>query len=1318
MKKRIFSFFLAVVMLFSCLSLNIFAAGEETATPTSEPVAGTVLYDTLDAHTDNEILTLIKANEKFAKRVWIDGKTDQGVALKSDGEKLVKNKGNVETRLDVSSHTSLSGRDNLLANLPANRDYLGQSFVVQLDFVLSQEFLDLTSSERPLVQINNYAAKRSNTLKHSALQTNIVVVKNGFLQARRGADTKYPNGDYSNAAPVFDTLVQLKANTEYTLSVFVDPKGGNAEDGVYGTYNVYLNSELICENQSLFCEIENNVMTMPEDVPFFFDGAWDGKIAADQIVSYFFTDTLPTEEEFNAIIAKSNLSFTPLYKNAKAIGTVKGVKDFANGFVRLFQNTVNYTQDNVYSLDNVMVYYADSFVGTLVDHSIKNSHKHDFAQSTTEVTYFCELCDGEKVVVKSLDANGDRICDVCVGGLDAGGTISHSELMNAIGSTNIIYDTDMSNIVVAPNATHSTPQKDVNNGKTDFRVDNYHGIFSIVEENGNSYLKCGAPTGTPPEKAGNNYAQSWNNVFGSRTNLQSALKSGDKRIGSTYVLSIDYAFYGKCDASFLQIASYTASDEYAATGNNAVSFQPLRIIPEGNFYYRDAATNQWVDTKKVFSPGEFHNIVFVHSPSTNSFDLFFDGELVANDVKALSDDYNKNSIEYTAPDGTHYTGTALFTPSFVRFAPQLTNHTYGDVYAIDNFRLYYAEKNLDCIHKFDVAHEHDVANNVNKVTYTCEYCENVQSFDVPIVDLSGKMLSVSDIKASGLEVMKASDFNAGTLDVWGTIDDKAIRVAGGENGDYHLEWYKQSDTVSSAIQAIAGSAGTREHEVKNFDRLHGKSYVMSADFVISPDNSAEIRRVFQVLCYLGSSDQGKTLSAVFFDPIDIAASGEIEYRDGSKSGDQKSGIFVSAGVEHTIAVYHTPAGDKFSPENTYDIYLDGELVLENITALDSSKNTSMSWTAATTKLNGSYTVDEGFKVEGAKDFIPGLFRYFHYVPSVKAGSAHDVSLTVDNIKNYYTDTFIECKHSFTDSNVCDWCGFEAEIDESYCEICDGTVISENVAITGRSATLGELIDMNVYAAIANDKVSPDTEVTITCGDKTETVLVKDAEKTEKGYKFSISLNSTQMKDEVTLKIDGATYTTSIADYALALIEAGDKAAPVAKALLNYGAAAQTYFAAKNGDETLDDVLANAGLAEADKVVPALDAETLAKYAFVQEGATDEVHFTAVKLQLSTTTHMKLYFTAPKGATVTVDGEDARVYYDTVAKEYMVFISDITPTAATGEKTVVITAGDVTVTATVSAFTAVSAGANGTSASLADLMNAYGQYCLAASAYAN
>ena len=59
MKKRIISFFLAVVMLFSCLSLNVFAAEEEAATPASEPVVGTVISDTLDAHTDEEIATFI-----------------------------------------------------------------------------------------------------------------------------------------------------------------------------------------------------------------------------------------------------------------------------------------------------------------------------------------------------------------------------------------------------------------------------------------------------------------------------------------------------------------------------------------------------------------------------------------------------------------------------------------------------------------------------------------------------------------------------------------------------------------------------------------------------------------------------------------------------------------------------------------------------------------------------------------------------------------------------------------------------------------------------------------------------------------------------------------------------------------------------------------------------------------------------------------------------------------------------------------------------------------------------------------------------------
>lgn len=72
MKKRILSLFLALVMLFSCMSLTLFAVDEATELAeealegenTTVPEAGTIFSNTLIAHTAAMIEKLIPGYDK------------------------------------------------------------------------------------------------------------------------------------------------------------------------------------------------------------------------------------------------------------------------------------------------------------------------------------------------------------------------------------------------------------------------------------------------------------------------------------------------------------------------------------------------------------------------------------------------------------------------------------------------------------------------------------------------------------------------------------------------------------------------------------------------------------------------------------------------------------------------------------------------------------------------------------------------------------------------------------------------------------------------------------------------------------------------------------------------------------------------------------------------------------------------------------------------------------------------------------------------------------------------------------------------------
>ena len=149
-------------------------------------------------------------------------------------------------------------------------------------------------------------------------------------------------------------------------------------------------------------------------------------------------------------------------------------------------------------------------------------------------------------------------------------------------------------------------------------------------------------------------------------------------------------------------------------------------------------------------------------------------------------------------------------------------------------------------------------------------------------------------------------------------------------------------------------------------------------------------------------------------------------------------------------------------------------------------------------------------------------------------------------------------------------------------------------IEGYDLTLGANLELNYYMNLvpgtANDATA---KVTFTIGEEVVAEQkVADVTADAKGlYKFTCPVNSTQMASDIKVSIESETteykiymdgvatddYTYSVAAYGNTLLaDAGtdDEVKEVVKAMLNYGAAAQTYFAAKNG--TTAGELANVG----------------------------------------------------------------------------------------------------------------------------------------------
>ena len=205
-------------------------------------------------------------------------------------------------------------------------------------------------------------------------------------------------------------------------------------------------------------------------------------------------------------------------------------------------------------------------------------------------------------------------------------------------------------------------------------------------------------------------------------------------------------------------------------------------------------------------------------------------------------------------------------------------------------------------------------------------------------------------------------------------------------------------------------------------------------------------------------------------------------------------------------------------------------------------------------------------------------------------------------------------------------------------------VNSGNTIEGYDLTLGGNLELNYYMNLLPDVVEDaKAAVQFKIGDEVvATQKVSEAQIVNGLYKFTCPVNSTQMASDIKVSIESETteykiymdgvatdeYTYSVAAYANYILASEDAkytaAKPVVKAMLNYGAYAQTYFAAKNGGEA--GTLANVGYA--------YTAEELAQANFGTGTVTGATAGMTATLVLDTDTVIKIY----KGGEVVAESE--------------------------------------------------------------------------------
>ena len=207
------------------------------------------------------------------------------------------------------------------------------------------------------------------------------------------------------------------------------------------------------------------------------------------------------------------------------------------------------------------------------------------------------------------------------------------------------------------------------------------------------------------------------------------------------------------------------------------------------------------------------------------------------------------------------------------------------------------------------------------------------------------------------------------------------------------------------------------------------------------------------------------------------------------------------------------------------------------------------------------------------------------------------------------------------------------------------VFSDNIGenLAGYSISLQGDIGVNFYMELDESIVNSDTaymQFTLPNGTAPK-VMVKDVKSNAQTvggktyYVFKCNVSAKEMASEIKAQIidgdkAGTEYTYSVKDYADYLLahtaEKADyaAAAPLVKAMLNYGANSQTYFG-------VEGTLANAGLDDADKV---LGDVTIEHSTPVISALPEGVTFEGASLSLKSETTLSLFFKNTSGDPVT------------------------------------------------------------------------------------
>ena len=194
---------------------------------------------------------------------------------------------------------------------------------------------------------------------------------------------------------------------------------------------------------------------------------------------------------------------------------------------------------------------------------------------------------------------------------------------------------------------------------------------------------------------------------------------------------------------------------------------------------------------------------------------------------------------------------------------------------------------------------------------------------------------------------------------------------------------------------------------------------------------------------------------------------------------------------------------------------------------------------------------------------------------------------------------------------------------------------QKTSLAGSQLNVSGDIVLNNYIKASDELLNdPEAKVVTTIDNYTSEKTFKSSNLTENGYVFPVEVPARCMAQDITIDVKSGSgeivdsYKVSIREYAMRIIggdEFTDKQKNMAKALLNYGAYVQTYFAIKIGEED-PGKLPNDGFSNDDKKVT-VKKSSFNDYDFTETGKASNVglKYKGSCLTLASETAIKHFF---------------------------------------------------------------------------------------------